>query len=85
MKSFTNRLLGAAAALAMTAAPVAAAPAPANPASSLSVARAGSPTARDGKIAEGSTATLLNIGILAALVVIVLVATGGGDDTPDSP
>ena len=86
MRVLSKRLAGAAAALAMATSPVAAsaATAPINAAAKLSVSRAGSPAARDSKIAEGPTATLINIGILAALVVIVLVATGGDDDTPDS-
>lgn len=87
MPFISKPLAGAAAAVAIVAAPVAASAAPANPAAKLSVARAASPTARDSKIAEGPTATLVNIGILAALVVGVLLLTTGGDDddTPDSP
>lgn len=86
MSPVSKRLASAAAAVAMVAAPVAASAAPANPAARLSVARAGSPTARDSRIAEGPTATLVNIGILAALAVVVLLVTGGDDDdTPDSP
>lgn len=88
MQFTPKRLAASAAALAMVAAPVAAsaAPAPANPAARLSVARASSATGPDSQIAEGGTATLVNIGILAALVVVVLLATtGGDDDTPDSP
>jgi hypothetical protein len=55
-----------------------------NPAATLSVAksaRASAPSPKSSKIAAGGTATLINIGILAALVVVVLVATGGDDDS----
>lgn len=69
------------AASALVAAPVAAAPAPANPAASLSVARAASPAARASRIAEGSTATIISIGILAAFTAVVLATTGGDDDS----
>lgn len=70
------------AAAALIAAPTAASAGTA--ASSLSVAktsgvRAGTATTGKNKIAEGSTATLVSVGILAALVVTVLVATGGDD------
>lgn len=86
MQFVSKRLAGTVAALAMVTSPVAASAttAPTNPAAKLSVSRAGTTAARDSNIAEGSTATLINIGILAALVVIVLVATGGDDDAPDS-
>lgn len=86
MQFFSKRLAGAAASVAMIAAPVAASTAPANPAAKLSVSRAATTTARDSKIAEGSTATLVNVGILAALVVgVLLLTTSDDDDTPDSP
>jgi hypothetical protein len=80
---------GAAAAitgLALLAAPVAAAAAPANPAASLSVARAGAPSAHASKLgASVPTTTLISIGILAALTGIVLAVTGGDDnDSADS-
>jgi hypothetical protein len=81
-----KRLAGAAAAAALAATPTLAAAAPANPAAGLSVAksaRAAAPASRGSKIAEGGTATLINVGILAALVAGVLVATGG-DDEDDS-
>ena len=69
---------------ALFTAPVAAA-APAGPAAKLSVARTSTPlTATNDLGAEVPTTTLISIGILAALVVIVLAATGG-DDSPDSP
>ncbi|WP_066710562.1 hypothetical protein, partial [Sphingomonas adhaesiva] len=59
--------------------------APANPAASLSVAksaRAAAPAARSSKIgADVPGSTLINIGILAALVAGVLVATGSGNDS----
>jgi hypothetical protein len=76
-------LAGALAALAMTASPIAASAA--TPASALSLTRAATPTARTSKIAEGSSATLINVGIFAALIVIVLVATTTGDDDEDAP
>ncbi len=56
----------------------------ANPAASLSVARAGTAASGKSKLAEGPTATYVSIGILAALVVGVLLATSGGDDSSDS-
>ena len=79
-------LLTGATALSMIAVPVAASAAPANPAAKLSVAntRAATPARGGNKIAAGSTATLVSIGILAALVVVVLVATGGSEDARDS-
>lgn len=65
----------AAAAMLTTTTAVAAAPA-GNPAASLSVTRAASPSAKHSNLgADVSTGTLISIGILAALVVIVLVAT----------
>ena len=69
---------------AMMVAPTMAAAA--NPAAPLSVAkaRAGTVTSGKSKIAEGATATYVSIGILAALVVGVLLATSGGDDDSDS-
>jgi len=71
---------------AMLLAPLAAAAAPAtaNPAASLSLqgARAGTATAHNSKLgASVGTTTLINIGILAALVAVVLVATSGGDSS----
>ncbi|WP_445193690.1 hypothetical protein ACT009_07390 [Sphingomonas sp. Tas61C01] len=82
-----NGLAATAASLALLATPVAASAATAtNPAASLSVAktRAATPTARGSKLgASVPTATLISIGVLAALVVGVLVATGG-DDNSDS-
>jgi hypothetical protein len=77
-----QRLATVAAAFAVTATPALAATKPA--AASLSVAksaRAGTPAARGNKIAAGPTATLVNIGILAALAGGVLLATTGGDDS----
>lgn len=78
-------LAAAATGIAMMIAPTMASAA--NPAAPLSVAktvRAGTATTGKSKIAEGSTATIVSIGILAALVVGVLVATGGSDDDSDS-
>ena len=78
-----KRALAAFAGVAILAAPVAAqaAPAPAaNPAAKLSVARAAAPSAHGSKLgASVPGTTLISIGILAALVVGVLVATGGDD------
>ena len=57
----------------------------ANPAASLSVAahsRAGAPAARTSRLgADVPTTTLISIGVLAALVAIVLVATDNNDDS----
>ncbi|MBI0475409.1 hypothetical protein D9601_08610 [Sphingomonas sp. MA1305] len=77
-------LLAAVAGTALLAAPVAASAAPTtgNPAASLSVARAAAPAAGKSKIgASVPTATLVSIGVLAALVAVVLVATDGGDNS----
>ena len=74
----------AVAGLAMMSAPVTATAATANPAASLSVSKARVGTATAGKSKLGPnvpTATLINIGGLAALVVGVLVATGGDDES----
>lgn len=78
-------VLTALAGTAMIAAPVAAsaarAPA-ANPAASLSLARAAAPAGHANKLGSSvGGATLINIGILAALVVGVLVATGSGSNS----
>lgn len=85
--SFKSMLGGGVAAALLTvstAAAAAPAPAPASPAASLSV-RAATPAAKASKIgAEVPRATLINIGILAAIVVGVLVAVGGDDDSADS-
>lgn len=80
-------LLATAAAAAMLSATTAASAA--NPAASLSLAapaRAGAPAAHDSRIgADIPFTTLISIGVLAALVVIVLVATDNGNDAPKSP
>ena len=78
-----NSIAAAIAGTAMMAMPVAAHAASANPAASLSVAKArvGAATVKTNKLgADVPTTTLISIGILAALVVGVLVATGGDDD-----
>ena len=74
-----------AAAAAMVTVPVAASAAQSSAsAAQLTTARAATPLARKDR-ANAETSTLLNIGILAALVVGVLLAVDGGDDdTPDS-
>lgn len=78
-----KRMLTAIAGTALLAAPVAASAAPAaNPAASLSVARAAAPASSKSHLgASVPGTTLISIGILAALVVGVLVATGGSDDS----
>jgi hypothetical protein len=84
--SLLYRLSAAAAAVALVATPTLAAAAP-NPAAQLSVAkspRAGTAVANKSRIAEGPSATLVNVGILAGLVVLVRVLTGGDDDDSDS-
>lgn len=69
----------------------AAASAAGNPAASLSIAapaRAGTPGVHGSKLgASVSRGTLISIGVLAALVVIVLVATKNGKNggSPASP
>lgn len=66
--------------LASTAAQAAPAAPVANPAASLSVARAATPAGHRSKIgASVPTATLISIGVLAALTAIVLVATDSSD------
>ncbi|MGA1797873.1 hypothetical protein VH567_03735 [Sphingomonas sp. 4RDLI-65] len=82
MKFGFKRVSVAVAGAAMMVAPTMASAA--NPAASLSPARAGTATSGKGKLAEGPTATYVSIGILAALVVGVLLATSGGDDDSDS-
>lgn len=84
MKSGFKKIGAAVAGAALMVAPTMASAA--NPAASLSVApaRAGTATSGKGKLAEGPTATYVSIGILAALVVGVLLATSGGDDDSDS-
>ena len=75
---------GVAAATLLSVSTAAAAPS-ANPAASLSVGksvRAAAPAKGASKIgAEVPGTTLISIGILAALTVAVLVATGGSDDS----
>ena len=86
MTFLSKRIAAALAGTAMLVTPLAASAAPANPAASLSVARASTPTAHASKLgASVPTTTLISIGVLAALVAIVLVATGGDDDDNDTP
>ncbi len=78
-----SKVAAAIAGMAMTAMPVAATTVNSNHAASLSIpkTRTGAVATRTSKIgADVPTATLISIGILAALVVGVLVATGGDDD-----
>ena len=87
MKFRFKSVAAAVAGMAMMTAPTIASAA--NPAASLSVAksatvRAGTPSSGKSALAEGPTATYVSIGILAALVVGVLLATSGGDDNSDS-
>ena len=81
---FTSHL---AAAAALAAAPVAASAAPiANPASSLSVAkapRAASTTAHDSGLAGG--AGIYGILIAVGVIAIVVIAAVNDDDNPKSP
>ena len=54
----------------------------ANPAAKLSVTRAAAPTAHGSRLgADVPTTTLISIGVLAALVAIVLVATNESSDS----
>jgi len=81
IKGVLTALAGTALIAAPVAASAATAPA-ANPAASLSVTRAAAPAGHGNKLgASVGSATLINIGILAALVVGVLVATGGSSDS----
>jgi hypothetical protein len=85
MKTVTKRLAGLAAMMALTAPTLA--QAGGNPAASLSItggARSSTATKGNSKL-SGGTATIVNLGILAGLVVILLVATSTGDDKPASP
>ncbi len=86
MKTVAKRLAGLAAILALAAPTLA--QAGENPAGKLSISngqRVSAPAKGSSKL-SGSTATIVNIGILAALVGIILVATNSGDsDSPDSP
>ncbi len=80
------KFIGGVAAATLLSVSTAAAAAPsANPAASLSVGksvRAAAPAKGASKIgAEVPGTTLISIGILAALTVAVLVATGGSDDS----
>ena len=86
MTFLSRRLAAACAGAAMLITPVAASATTANPATSLSLARAATPNAHASKLgADVPTTTLISIGILAALTAIVLVATNGGGDDSDTP
>jgi hypothetical protein len=86
MKTVAKRLAGLAAIMALATPTLA--QAGDNPAAALSVsggARASASPKGTSKL-SGSTGTIVNIGILAALVVVLLVAVdSGGSDSPDSP
>ncbi|HEU0043476.1 hypothetical protein [Sphingomonas sp.] len=84
MKTFKALFATAAAAAMLTATTAAAAP---QAAGQGSVTRAATSQANASDIgADVPFSTVINIGILAALVVIVLLATRGGDnDSPTSP
>ena len=92
MRFNARNVLGSLATAALMMASTAAVAAPAGPAASLSLrnaapVRAATPATRTNRL-QGNAAIFVNIGILAALVVIVLVATHGSDngsDAPDSP
>ena len=82
-------LARATAGLALVAAPVAASATPANPASSLSVAksvRAGSATSKDSKAAGGLGASTIPLIIGAAIIagVTYLIVDNENDDDSDS-
>jgi hypothetical protein len=86
IKMRSMKFIGGVAAATLLSVSTAAAAAPsANPAASLSVGksvRAAAPAKGASKIgAEVPGTTLISIGILAALTVAVLVATGGSDDS----
>ncbi|WP_375427992.1 hypothetical protein [uncultured Sphingomonas sp.] len=91
MNSSFKHLAAGVAALAMMATPVAASARPARgassgPAAKLSIAgaRTGSAPTNVSRL-RGGNATLINLGIFAAIVAGVLVATTtGGDDDADS-
>lgn len=79
---FAKHIMAVAAAT-MAVAPVMAAPA--NPASSLSVAksvRAGTATAKDSDLAGGGIFVAL---IAAAAVIVGIIVVAKEDDSPDSP
>ena len=74
MSTFRRTLATAAAAATLLVSSAASA---ANPAASLSVARASAPAGKSKIGAEVSTATLISIGILAVFAAVVLATTGG--------
>ena len=78
-------MIGAMAAVAIAATPVAASAAPANPAASLSVAksvRASAPTTKNSKF--GGTGAIFAVLILAGVVAIVAIGAGK-DNKAKSP
>ena len=84
--TFIKRASVALTGLAMLATPVAAsATTPTAKLSTTAATRIGTPAKGANKLgASVPRTTLISIGILAALVAIVLVSTGGNDDSPAS-
>lgn len=81
-----KRVAAACVGASMIVMPVAASAATANPAASLSVTRASTPTMHHSKLgADVPTTTLISIGVLAALVAIVLLATNGNNNNGGTP
>ena len=79
---FKGLFASAAAAALMTATTAGAAA----PVAQSTVARAATPVQDDSQLgAQVPTGTLISIGILAALIVIVLVATKGGSNSGNTP
>ena len=84
MKIRLKTIGAAATGLVMMVAPTMVSAANSAPSLSVTKTRTGTTTAGKSTLAEGPTATYVSIGILAALVVGVLLATSGGDDDSDS-
>ena len=76
----SKRVAAAIVGVSMVVSPVAASAATTNPAASLSVSRAAAPGGGQSKLgANVPTTTVISIGVLAALIAIVLVATDNND------
>ena len=90
MKTRFARTLATMATAAVLTVSTTAVAAPARSAASLSLAKA--PTLRAATVTRGksrlgadiATSTFINIGILAALTVVVLTVVADGEDSPDS-